>query len=219
MKKYIFATVLGLSLAFGANVFAADLNLDAYGTFSNVEVVQEKIYLHKGWNLVQGFAGREWYTGGMDIEKDDIKAIFALNPINKKYVRFYPTPEKESISDLSAITQLTYWVYSNKDGTINYETAKPQTLRFTWPAGWNIISIAQEFIGKSLDDVKGNCLIEKIYWWSPRDQQFLDVRNNFSEITRYDSNVGSGLVLKFSNECKLSVSENGNITPPPQLPN
>ena len=154
MKKYIFITIIGLSLTLGGVAFAADLNLDAYGTFSNVEIVQKTIYLHKGWNLAQGFAGREWITGGVDLEKNNIKAIFALNPLNKKYVRFYPDPEKNNISDLRSITQLAYWVYSDKDGTIDYKMAKQDTLKFTWPAGWNIISIAPEFIGKSLDDIK-----------------------------------------------------------------
>ncbi len=219
MKKYIFITIIGLSLTLGGVAFAADLNLDAYGTFSNVEIVQKTIYLHKGWNLAQGFAGTEWITGGVDLEKNNIKAIFALNPLNKKYVRFYPDPEKNNISDLRSITQLAYWVYSDKDGTIDYKMAKQDTLKFTWPAGWNIISIAPEFIGKSLDDVKGNCVIEKIYWWSPREQQYIDVLKDFSKVTVSDNNIGTGLVLKLLSGCNLGVSKNNNITPPPQLPN
>lgn len=225
MKKMILRTILGLSilglgLILRTAVFAADLILEGHGTLSNVEVVQKTIYIHKGWNLVQGLASREWITGGIDLEKRNIKAIFVLNPLNKKYVRFYPSPIREEVNELQAIEFLTYWVYSDGEGTLNYETAKPETrFRFAWPAGWNIISIIPEFIGKSLESIKGNCVIEKIYWWSPREQKFLDVRNAFSELTEEGSNVGSGLVLKFSNECKLGVLESNNITPPPQLPN
>ncbi|MDO8430570.1 MAG: hypothetical protein Q7S72_01100 [Candidatus Taylorbacteria bacterium] len=220
MKKYIFVMILSFGLVFGVTTFAADLNLDAYGTFSNIEVVSKTIYIHKGWNLVQGLAGREWITGGIDLQISDIKAIFVLNPINKKYVRFYPDIVKNEVNELVAIPHLTYWVYSDKEGTLHYQTVKPEITKFTWPAGWNIIPISPEFIGKSLESIKGNCVIDRAYWWSPRDQQFIDIMNTSSEVFRNNSNnIGSGLVLRFSNQCKLSASESSTIAPPPQLPN
>ena len=224
MKKLLFVFALALIslLSFKSTVLAENLQLDSYnGTLPDIEVVQKTMYVHKGWNLVHGLAGKEWITGGTDIDQDNIKAIFGLNPINKKYVRFYPSAEKEQVTDIRYIPDMTYWVYSNKDGTLFYKSSKTDILKFTWPAGWNIISVAPEFIGKSLDKIKGSCNFEKAYWWSPREQKFVDVLNNFSEISKSSSNIGSGLILKSTNECKLNVasSNNVNILPPPQLPN
>lgn len=200
---------------FGAFTFAAELKLDSNET----GLVSRAMYIHKGWNLVQGLESRDLIVGGTDIEINNIKAIFGLNPISKKYIRFYPAPEKEEIDKLRYTANMTYWVYSNSDGTLNYQTEKVDITKFNWPSGWNIIPVASEFVNKSLDDIKGDCTIERAYWWSPREQKFINVKDEFLKISQYDNNVGTGLVFKFLNECKLSVLTNNGVVLPPKLPN
>ncbi len=209
-----------IMFSFFINQSSARAQVENGDNLSNVDKTNISIYLHKGWNLVQGLSGVELVTGGEGIQADDIKAIFGLNPNNKKYVRFYPSMEKEEISNLRYVSNMTFWVYSDKDGSIFYKPVKPEITKFTRPAGWNIISIEPEFIGKSLDQIKGDCIFEKAYWWSPREQKFVNVLNNFTEISKHSTNIGTGLVIKSTNECKLNVvSNNVNILPPPQLPN
>ena len=225
MKKLLFVFALGLislslSLLFKSTVLAESLQLDSYnGTLPDIEVVEKSMYFHKGWNLVHGLAGKEWITGGTGINQDNIKAIFGMNLVNKKYVRFYPSAEKEQVTDIRYIPEMTYWVYSNNDGTLFYKSSKIDILKFTWQAGWNIIAVAPEFMGKSLNEIKGSCNFEKAYWWSPREQIYVDVKSNLKEITKDNTNIGTGLILKMTNECKLNVSGLNTIVPPPQLPN
>jgi len=80
------------------------------------------------------------------------------------------------------------------------------------------------FINKSFNDLKGNCNIGKLYWWQPRDQQFMNILSDKDrmEVLRYSENIGSGLLIKVQESCTLftGTSNDGSDIPNvPEIPN
>jgi len=69
-------------------------------------------------------------------------------------------------------------------------------------------------IGKSLNDINGNCNIQKAYFWSFENQMWSDMINSGFSIFQ-NSQTGFGFVIKVSDNCKLGTSE--DIIP--SLPN
>lgn len=218
-KKFVLSISLIILFLGVTLVYATELKWGFTTTDASVE--QKSLVLIKGWNLIQGLADPSFIVSGTQGRANSqgyIKAIFAFNPINKEYVRVYPNPERTALDALpSSILQLPLWVYSSGDGeTISYQTESlTGNFQFTWPAGWNFISVGNEMVGRSLDEIKGNCNIEKAFGWDPKSQDWISIMT-----TPFDKEaVGMGYVIKFSSDCKLGTSTTeGTITPPPAVP-
>ncbi len=100
------------------------------------------------------------------------------------------------------------WLYSTKDCTITMPALPPTfTLKDTilttpnrvFPAGWNFFTVLSDMVGKSLDEIKGDCIIEKAYIWNSEDQVWMPL----GEQKFVETIVGSGIVFKTSNDCLL----------------
>ena len=191
--------------------------------YPNDNLEEKMTTIFKGWNLIQGFADPNFIISGT-IKPSNIKAIFAFNPGTKDYARIYPNPERTSVDALPpAILQLPFWVYSDKAGQISYKTEKlDANFKITWPAGWNFISISSDMTGKSLNQIKGTCNYEKIYAYENKEYpgSWVEIESSTMDKTTFlDNNLGMGLVIKFTSECKLgTVSIGETITPPPAIP-
>ncbi|MDO8460049.1 MAG: hypothetical protein Q7S74_03000 [Nanoarchaeota archaeon] len=235
MRKLLFATLticflLGLIVLVSALQTSKDIV--GYGAIEG-NYVEANFKFMKGWNLVQGLPNPEWLSGG-DIESSNIKAIYGFNPVTQEYIRFYPQPEKSKLNSQntrvdSMISATSFWVYIDSPqkeyGQINYLTLEPNTeLSKQLLTGWNFASIMPNFINKSFNDLKGNCNIEKMYWWQSRDQQWMNILSDKDrmEVLRYSENIGSGLLIKVSESCTLLtgiVDNPSDIPGAPAIPN
>jgi hypothetical protein len=72
-------------------------------------------------------------------------------------------------------------------------------------------------IGKSLDDMKGNCTIEKSFIWNINEISGGAQWEQIPLDGRFTQEILSkGFVLKVTSDCKLGTSE--QVTAPPILP-
>jgi hypothetical protein len=178
--------------------------------------------IHKGWNLVYGFASPD-QLDGQGFDKSHIKAIYAFNPDSQEYVRMYPNREDSKINiDDDILLQTAFWVYSDKtvEGSFNnrpstteywlYINPMPYNDRLLYK-GWNFFGVTPDIVGKNMDDIKGNCVIEKIYNWDAESQQW---SNGLVGAT-----VGSGVLIKVTNNCKFVDPIESDTSPPPSIPN
>ncbi len=188
--------------------------------------------IYKGWNLVYGFTTPNQLEG-QSLDKSHIKAIYAFMPMVQEYVRFYPNPEESKmeniISKLSndefnpSITAL--WVYSDAtvEGSLNniphateyWIERKPLPFN-TNPLykGWNFVGITTDMIDKTINGIKGNCNIERIYYWSQENQDWTDFMPHVEYQKIQKGQIGQGFVFKVSSDCRLGSPESSDITPP-----
>ena len=165
------------------------------------------VSVSEGWNLLNGGV---FVLGGITsqsiITKDDIMAIYYYSPIQRQYIRIHPNPDNEKIQrekglygiDQNQTTSAATWVYVKKEGMLQYETddmlpTNARKLR----QGWNFVSVTADNLGKNLDDFKGSCKIESVYYYLNGYQYLgLDAKigNDFAS---------SGLLVKSANDCTL----------------
>lgn len=184
--------------------------------------------IYKGWNLVYGFASTD-QLNEQGFEKTHIKAIYAFDPTTQEYVRMYPNREDSKIKiDDDDLLQTAFWVYSDFEtgedfnGVFNaieyWLYATPISYdQIQMYKGWNFLAINPELYDKSLNDIEGNCNIEKAYLWNPSNQGWLAIPID----DKFDAGKfvieGLGIIAKVSSDCNLGAS-NEETTPPPNLP-
>lgn len=182
--------------------------------------------IYKGWNLIYGFQNPEQIQG---LESSNIKAVYFLLPKSKDYVRVYPlsSGKIDEIGELGEdqVRNSAFWVYSDAEtgeefnGVYNgieywlYEEPIPYTERQLY-RGWNFVGITHDMLGKTLSEIKGDCIIEKSYGWDAGAQGWV----NFPISEDFPRDViGLGLAIKVSSNCKLGTS-GADIPPVPNLP-
>ncbi len=115
------------------------------------------------------------------------------------------------------------WVYTKKACSLGFEIPRQGEINNyrKMSAGWNFIGIVPEMIGQSLNEIKGNCELERAFLWDVKNQQWGTILNliNDKEIISKEGGVGRGMVLKVSSECQLADLSESNQVNPPQIPN
>jgi hypothetical protein len=182
--------------------------------------------IYQGWNLVYGFMSPNQLSGSHLIS-NDIKAVYAFNPITQEYLRAYPNPDTnawqnlDSVIDDHELAQTAFWVYSDKtvpDSLNGHEHYEEYWIKDTPVSysdrplykGWNFFGITPDIVGININDMKGNCNIEKIYVWEADSQQWGTSLNA--------AVVGTGALIKVTNNCKLG-EVTAPVSPPPTIPN
>jgi len=214
MKQKIFLTIAILSLL-------------SLAVFVSAWTTEYGVPIYKGWNLVYSFMNPDQLEG-QGFEAKNIKAVYGFLPDTQEYVRFYPNPDMNKINQMDGdqLRNTAFWVYSDSEtgkefnGIYNaieywlYENPIPYNERQIYK-GWNFVGITSNMIGKNLNELKGNCNIEKSYaWWAKRQNWDLIDMND----APFSQNViGQGIVLKVTENCKLGTSS-GTIPTVPNLP-
>ena len=193
--------------------------------FVSAKMVETQVQIHKGWNLIFGFVEPDALSGKLG--SSSIKAIYAFIPTNQQYVRVYPDPEDTKIRSIDDdyMRQTSFWVYSDSEtgealnGVMNaveyeIEEAPVPLNQHQLYKGWNFLAYIPEMQDKSLDELKGDCSIEKAYLWKFDDES--DARG-WVDMPMNGKFVGNkmlmmGFVVKVSDNCKLGKSS--GITPP-----
>ncbi|MES3032286.1 MAG: hypothetical protein V4699_03550 [Patescibacteria group bacterium] len=236
--KSIFVAILLLGLV---TVVSAETSSDYGGSRS--------IRLREGWNLATIYAipiedifkKAEYPESSAAVDLySGIGAIFFYDRYNSEYIRMYPEPESVKISQLlknvgdpekggdtgeyGAVVNSSVWIYSEKDQTLNYNAVDGplQHKYVNIQSGWNFLSVTPEYIGKTLNQLKGSCNFMKIYSYS-RDggrSSWVDMLNdtNFFNNEKFDeSSVGAGFVIKVTNSCKMGTT--ASVPTVPSFPN
>jgi hypothetical protein len=207
--KFILPIALLTLVSLAFLVSAVQLNTSrSYGT----------MYLHEGWNLVYGFMFPEQLQ--QSSQQSNIVAIFGYNPVTNSYFQTYPNLEEDKTNPLESdeIGNLAFFVYSKKDMQIDYYALAemeeiPYNQRQLY-SGWNFFSFTGgEMFNKKLSEISGDCVIQKSYWFDPKEQSWTNFND---EIFRYEANLGTGFLLKVQNNCKLGIV--GSSVSPPTLP-
>jgi len=218
-KKLLILTSLIFIL--GSFVFVnASITSSGVGVEKSVE-----INIQKGWNLVLGF-DTDLIAADSGIEKEDILISYIYIPDKNKYMvydvdnsnsEFGKYVSTLSNDEIKYIEMSPIWIYSEESGSIKYNRGELSDYSdVTLKTGWNFITITPEMTGKTINEIKGTCNIEKNYWWSPNEQSW-ELWND--QIFRFPENAGSGFILKVSSDCTLGTSStSGTITAPPAMP-
>mgnify|MGYP001616369116 CR=1 FL=1 len=196
---------------------------------------ESEVAIYKGWNLVYGFVSPD-QLNGQALEKQHIKAIYAYFAPAQQYVRMYPKPEVAKLDSLEStyqvdddiLTQSAIWVYSDKtiEGSLNgldhfteywLDNVPEQLNQRPIYKGWNFIGITSDMISNNQDtnlkDIEGNCNIEKSYFYDADRQKWEEAPIEYAQLE--ERSLGSGWVIKVSDNCKLDAS---SILPVPSLP-
>lgn len=194
--------------------------------FVSASTSQGTIRIEKGWNLIQGF--NLGSLEGQAFDSSHIKAIYGFDSVRQEYVRGYPNPEDAKLDnsmpnggDLEDyLEESAVWVYSDEASTTNYRLQEPLPLNERQLySGWNFVGISKDMIPSPFDanlkDIKGNCNIEKSYFWIASMQRWEDAPVEYAQLE--ENSIGSGWLVKVSNDCKLG-STAGDVSPPPALP-
>ncbi len=218
MKKIIFLIIIILLSTTSAVTYAYTEKIQ--GDDDNITYTAS---VRQGWNLLNmgsNVFNKLALTSNSDIQPNDISVVYYYSPSQREYIQIYPELDEVKYNAEEAyykgwssnIESASAWVYAKRGGMIEYTTddAISMTKR-ELSTGWNFISVTQNALGKSLNDLKGSCSIQKAYSYSGGYNE-LDLN------TKMSSNMASqGLIIKVLNNCKFnSISSN---VKPPQLPN
>lgn len=227
MKTKIIFLTISLIFLIGISGFVS-------ADFDEATEYRTNITLEKGWNLVSIYAlGNQVFeeqTSEMyknELKEKGIKSVFIYNRIANKYIQVYPNRDNVKMKELenqigserndyqiqefAAFVSSSMWVYSNKRQRIEYSTWDgPAPLQLiNLKSGWNILSITPQMISKNLNEIKGNCSFNKVYFWNAPAKKWFE----FSLSEKIDREyLGYGLVIKSSFSCNL-VDKNAPIKP------
>src|SRR3989338_1433674 len=211
MKKLLFGLAFIFLVMSGVFVYAS--NVESYYQFE------------KGWNLVYGFTSPERLSGG-EVISENIKAVYILKQPTQEFVRIYPNPETKKLEGIqdSYYEKTAQFVYSDVAGRSEYLFEEPLPPTY-WNEhqiykGWNLVGLSNYMVESSsnpdltLEDIKGTCNIEKVYY-------FFDGKWVVFDYPEMDSTLLlKGLLIKVSNDCVLGmIDEESTVNSPPQIPN
>ena len=197
---------------------SATLNIDSSGDLVN------EVYINKGWNIVMGITGEDILSTS-EITSENLKAVWYYSPTTSEYLEMHPNLDSGKFRDTGLdddyILTSAMWVYSDKEGTLKYnpnddiliENIDLDKNRQLYK-GYNFVTVTSNMVGETLEEIKGNCIIEKAYWWDNggQDWVFWD-----DEALRYNENTGKGFIVRVSDDCKF-MDKVGGTTQPPQIP-
>ena len=225
MKKGLF--LLGLFLMIGLIVFVSAGMISKPD--GNYEVT---INLREGWNIVAGTMPEEGITSDSEIQISDIKAMWYYSPKSNEYMRVYPNPELSKLrqADDDVVLTSAMWIYSEKDGTIKYDTLEdyPPLENRELYEGYNFLTITdgmtidinsaspEEEEQYTLNNLKGDCNFEKVYHFEQSIQEWSQnlINDDFMNEELDTTVVGLGIVVKVSSDCNLGSSSSSGTSPP-----
>ena len=216
MNKQI-SLLVSLVLLVGLAVFVSAYTEQIQGDEDQITYTAS---VRQGWNLLNAGIFTNALTANSDIKESDISSVFIYSPSTNQYIRIKPNLEESKYNAeksyyggwTSKIHSLSAWVYVKREGMIEYTT--DDTISMTkreLTSGWNFVSVTENALGKSLNDLKGNCAIQKAYY-------YLEGYQEVSLGLEFPTDMSSqGLLIKVSNDCTFN-SAGTSITPPP-IPN
>jgi len=171
-----------------------------------------------------------------EIKGANIKALFYYSPSQRKYfdlnadangafesaakdlVALGVNPDDEQNKWYNYLQTSAVWFYSDTSGVLVYEMMgfpmKELMNKRKLLAGWNLIVITPEMEGKSNQDVLGDCVVEKAYFFDNDLKKWMGGNKSDNRLWKSPS---VGYAIKVSKNCQLGSSKE-EIAPLPPLP-
>ena len=169
---------------------------------------QEKIKLHlnRGWNLIT-------MPGKGELNKGTCERIYGFIHIDGRYYTMKEAEEKTGSEELMEYLRLhSFWIYAFKSCYLEF-TLEDYTSysEINLEGGWNFVPVTYDMESMSLDEIKGECELEKTYMWTPIKQSWekMDKDYVFKENDLY-----RGFISYAVEECGFSQT----MLSPPALP-
>ena len=187
----------------------------------------DRFSLSKGWNLVYGLNDPSQILGTSsssnegataDELRSSVELIYVYNPVVSEYVLLYAkegTKQTEEYKNFnppqsiaSTIPTSVMWVYSERTHSIKYEA--PPYLNLSERdiiKGWNFVPVSFEMNGKSLNNLKGNCVFESVYTYAEEDgsTNWINLASALDDTRMLGEGSASGLqlVIKVKDDCRM----------------
>lgn len=223
MKQKI--TLMSLVLLLGLAVFVSAVDVPSLPGETSVDTTSTNINIQfqKGWNLIGMWALDDSLSEL--INNKSVEYVFIFDNLNKNYVQLAPNRESGKLGSILGpgirpgyFLNAGVWVYVEEDYLFSPQSIDDPTSIdvLKMERGWNIFSITPDMIGKSLNDIEGDCQITSAYLWDEDNQQWGTIFNlmNDRDILETEGGVGKGLVVKVNEDCQLSTAS----TTPPAIP-
>ncbi len=185
------------------------------------------------------------------LTQNDFTVFAPLDVIQQKFVACYVgvTPDKQPLACQNFMGQVSTdpsdyqyysstlggFMYSTKAGVVVYEVPASQVPyiknaalidQLNLAPGWNVLFTGPWFIGKTLNEVKGSCNFNAVFYWNSGAQSWEDVTNHpTSPLTTpaTERNVGMSLLVAIDpasapNGCTLSSAPALPSLPPVPTP-
>ncbi len=188
--------------------------------------------VHKKWNLVPYYLIADEKTLNKGTCKlQDFAVVYAYNPVSKEYTKLYEIGAAKNLETSFSDFQRgleparifagtpfnSVWIYSSNECKLATEIPKQfenmlATLKLivqgpgvTFASGWNFFFGGKDMQGKTLDEIKGSCNIEKAYSFDASSQSWKQL----------DKAPGpaDNFIFKVTDKCMLGLPEL-TITPP-----
>ncbi|MDD5193325.1 MAG: hypothetical protein PHF67_01945 [Candidatus Nanoarchaeia archaeon] len=198
-------------------------------SLSSVFVIAEMqeliIPVYNGWNLIPFNVLTGALNDNSDVGLSDFKYMFLYDVNKKEYALVWKNGDWTSEAKTTYfnfnrgeenwITSSSLWVYSEKTGSINmWSEGGGDISKFKLKSGWNFIFTLPSMYDKKLGDIKGDCIIERVYMWNPEDKEW-ETDFGMSQGISRDA-IALGFIIKVENDCNLGIASNG--INPPSLP-
>lgn len=196
--------------------------------YAAYEPNQQKITvnIHRGWNLIPLFAWEsESKVPSSGMKNADFKYKFVYQQEQNKYILAEKNGQRVQ-RDLGFEIPLyaSGWVYSEQDGQYSFGWGYPgfnsgnfALSQIKLSPGWNFTFVSPYMIGKTLNDLRGNCTFSKVYSYAKEggEVRWLPLLQTMGPGENFnDYSVGFSLVIKVPAACQLGES----IPALPQLP-
>ncbi|MBD3387978.1 MAG: hypothetical protein GF416_02920 [Candidatus Altiarchaeales archaeon] len=161
-----------------------------------------RIRLFEGWNLVA-------LPGGGTLEKGSCDSIVGFVMVDGEY---HTLQEASGMlgGDLMAYLSIhAFWVHTGEYCRLQFKASShtsPDGLSLD--AGWNLVPVARDMVGKSMSGLSGDCVFTEYYLWDAAGQEWegKDSSYKFTESERY-----GGVLLKAEGRCDLAPSESQEV--------
>jgi len=187
----------------------------AYARLKVVSQVPDKIKLaiNRGWNLIT-------LPGKGSIEMNDCSNDMQAFVYLKEQEKYFSMEEASSGNVLGGLLAdylrlHSFWIYAYDACEMLFDLDQATSVAELSPlSGWNFLPVTEDMIGRTLDEVSGDCDFENVYLWRA-DQQAWDGVSSTYEFE--DEDLYNGFVAKAENSCDMGW---GVLIPPapPALP-
>jgi len=179
------------------------------------------ITMHKGWNLMpnSAFGGKQ----STCLYNDEKKNLFSYDILTKDYTASHLEPYYEHYCDsnsaqcnsnmkqlVSALQFGSAWFYTPVScQMISDSDQNDEADESLLANGWNFRYVTKKMMGKSLEQIKGNCNLGNAYYFDGTSQSWQKINPSQSL-----SGFGKGFVVKVGSECSLGLSGSSSGGPP-----
>ncbi len=189
-----------------------------------------ELNLYKKWNLVPVYLLDETTFPKGTCKLQDFRVIYGYDSIKKEYVKlhsygktvsdlsnslryeFGKIGESENIFVGTGFNSV--WIYSInecklaaelpntlKNMLLQFQKSKERGMKFYFAPGWNFWSGSKDMQGKNLNEIKGDCIIEKAYTFEAQSQSWKKLEASPGAETNF--------IFKVKDKCMFGFEETG----------